>query len=1025
MLCLVIYFLGNLAWIALAGPTKSGLGSGLPEGTDSHLMRAEEALQKGDWYTFSKEYYWLLSFMSQNEAGSALNAALKRQEQFAQRKMPISPILDTYTLDLPWLGQFTDCREDYTSALNGVSEKFKGGGNVTKELLLEALGSKNRKCADVRPDDIKLLRILKELVNDLLDITDKSTFAEAKSNLAKTLQEAAQEYPSIRKSIIYPDIMSDLSLLEGNDLQAIKILWEALKTNKDNPHLMNKLASNVADPLTFIYTEVIKTEIPKLNLDSICDCAWLDRFLKFDSWEEALDATATVVADCECKQAELTGEIKALLRIFFRIGAFKFDIADHMLARMPRQSKVPILLKKIKAFKGGLVSLISGTVDNALRKDLDRSMEYLRGAVKNSLELSCVKKAEEVRKSRERREKAREARLKEEAERKKKREVLEKEVKRLQVTSVQQDQKIDTKFQIYDRKSQTRNKAKGEKALVELDRHLAQGDFYGACPSYYEFDWNGDYVEVRGKQSDIKDALEKLKPPLNRGVLCYCESNDYARAKDTQLKQKRALLEKLEKATPQDKVDENKISKELLDPSLKDVRDECAKFKDVAQLLAEALLWNRSIFVMHAHCKTPTSDDYGDLLGAFSLGLQTSFPVNRIPEVRAMLEFIKDHSSLTFDANSQWGTSLKWMASLLSTRKILTKYANKTRIPVGSLEEARQILPLLGLRLEARNRTDFVELLHNLRSTDWIQMLPLIEEFFRLAFQQLRQQRKAWEDRAYILFKYYSRAGDNYWELVMLEEAFKCRSSPKEHEYMVTERVNVENGILTGIRNWQKTDPQSTKLESVVEKYIQSLGPGTPRRKSGGKVNPPESITIVKRISEKQETISKKHFAEHGEGETKITREKSQTAEGAGTGKKATKSKAQRRMGTARKKVTSSQVKGPRKQLSVGKKKSSIRRASSLGSTLVTHGKGTGKSRRISSSGKERVRRKRQKIRQPRRKGSKALISPESAREPENLYFLLDLFKRLLREPPQGDDEEAQVESEAEDPYVTLLHKGY
>lgn len=1035
MLCFVICLIGHLPWIALASVVKSGLSSGLPEGANAHLVQAEEALKVGDWYRFAREYHWVVHFMSQSEAGDALAAALKRQRQNALSKIHTLPNLDTYTLDLSWLGRFKDCQEDYNVILEAVEKEVEEAERITVGSLLHALGSTHRACTDVRSDEDKLLRIMRELGDALLKITDQSTLVRARSNLERILKEAIHRYPSLGKSPIYSEVLSRLAILRGDELEAIKILWEALKVSKQNVHLMNQLADTVADPSKFFYGEVIKVELSKLKLDAICDCEWLGKFLGLNSWDEAFDAVQTVIKSCECKQGELAKEAKIPLMAFFKAGAFQFDIADSILSKVPQQSQVPTLLKNVKNFKEGLVQLINGTVDNALRKDPHCSLEFLRDAVKKTLDAAYVSKAEQIRESNERRERASKARLEEEVEREERRRKWEEEVRRVQHTSVQRDHELDAKFQIYGNGFVKRDVEKAQKALSRLNQYLAQQDFYNACPSYYEFDWEGDYTEVRGKQVDIKDALDRLGPTLDRGVLCYCESDNYAKAAYERLKREDQLVEKLLRVRNQQGINEEQLLRELSDPKLKDIRDECAKFKDIARLLAKALLWSRAIMVLNAHCRPPTSDDYGDLLGAFSMGLQAGFVPGQISDVHDMLKFIKSHMEPTFDAKSQWGTSLRWRAGLLSIREILKKYVNKSRIPIKPLNEAKLELPFPGLRLKSINRSEIVTVLEGSRSTNWVQLLPLIEEFFKLHFQELRSQRKAWEDRTYLLFKYYTKAKDAYWSFTMLEEAFRCRTSPEEHKSLLKDRTKVEADVLFEIRDWKTTDPQCSMFTTLVNGYLRSLGsepqqPESDKRASSGKLLKSRVLSM----GGKPPTSSSKKDKTAGSG-SQVTKGGTSTRRSNGSniskvqGKKKTRATQMQAKTTDKDEavlaVPSAKArKKPKVEASTAERGPTSRRASSINDLLTGHQRSPEVADKTSPHSEQEARSENREKAHKVKTSSKIRAPPKSAYAQRDTCLLLDLYKALLEMSSQVESM-LYRDSDSENLYLTLLHQGY
>lgn len=1032
MLCFLVYLIGNFPWIALASVVKSGLGSGLPEGANAHLVQAEEALKMGDWYSFAKEYHWIVHFMSLGEGGGALEAALKRQRQNALRKISTLPTLDTYTLDLSWLDHFTECQEEYKLILEDIKTKVETAEHVTTDFLLHALGPTSRQCTDVRPNEDKLLRITRELGDALLAITDQPTLKRARSNLEGILKEAVQQYPSLGKSPIYSIVLSKLARLRGDELEAVKIVWEALKVNKQNVHLMNQLAENFADPSKFSYAEVIKVELSKLRLDAICDCDWLRKFLGFDSWQEAFIAARKVIASCECEHGGLMEEVETLLMAFFKVGAFRFDIADSILSKVPRQSKASALLASVKNFKEGLVRLVNGTVNTVLLKDSNRSLEFVRNAVKISLDAAYVKKAEQIKESNERREKAEKRRLEEETERGERRQKWEEEVRRAQQNGVQRDLELDTKFHVYGTGFVTRDVEKAQRALSELNNYLSRGDFYNACPSYYEFDWDGDYTEVRGKQVDIKDALDKLGPTLDRSVLCYCESNEYAKAAYGRLVREQKLVERLLQPRHQQGIEEEKLLKELADPNLEDIRNRCDKFKDIARLLAKALMWNRAISALYAHCKSPTSDDYGDLLGAFSLGLQAGPIPGQISEVHGMLEFIKSHMTSTFDANSQWGKSLKWRAGLLSIREIFTKYANKSRVPVKPLTEAKLEWPSLGMRLESTNRSELVNALESSRSTKWVQLLPLIEEFFRLRSQELRQQRNAWEDRTYILFKYYTRAKDAYWSFTMLEEAFRCRTSPEEHKSLLRDRVKVEADIFMGIREWQMVDPQCLRLTALIKGYIRSLGMKTEPLESSHKTTFKKLPNSHAQSVGKHSTSDSEKGKASGSGSPTIKGDRFARSNDRHMIDKARQEK-ETRVAQAQTKrnrtITSTILSGKtRKELKARtlsvEEESAGRQKSSAKEILTKYRRDTEATPRSSSQVELEAKHRGQERTHKVKASLRARESSEFAHVKGDTHFLLNLYRVLLK---MSSPERTMLYegSDSENSYLALLHQGY
>lgn len=326
----------------------------------------------------------------------------------------------------------------------------------------------------------------------------------------------------------------------------------------------------------------------------------------------------------------------------------------------------------------------------------------------------------------------------------------------------------------------------------------------------------------------LGNMRRKNFPRIDVSRLGFAWRLEYAFQQDDFQQRRMTLIQELLKHNGHDevKLTDDMILTGLADKELSDVREECEKYRDAAEVLAEALEWDRAIQILKVHgCAREkryhlTGDSAEEqyihdhlnfsrlltplmkarLIGAFASGISTrnNLSPGDIDSVRKVVTFIKN-------SEDDMKNSVEMKAAAISLNLHLGELTSNSQKSVfiykdeaechledgfekaftRAVGRAKVLLNDIASKLHINlhdiaplNAANISNIMDNAEGY-YIHALPLIEQIYR---SRLEEPSPPYYMRAYLLHQYYKLRGDYWAAHYWLREAFMARESIGEKD---------------------------------------------------------------------------------------------------------------------------------------------------------------------------------------------------------------------------------------------------
>jgi hypothetical protein len=343
----------------------------------------------------------------------------------------------------------------------------------------------------------------------------------------------------------------------------------------------------------------------------------------------------------------------------------------------------------------------------------------------------------------------------------------------------QSDQYIFAALENVDEQS----RAVGKQAARTFTKLVAEGHIYEASLQYRIADRNLHPDRIPKLWRKAETALRLVEGKVDTSLLGFGQLSGFAKSRRRLFKKREKLVTKLRSGLP---MTDAAVFVELVSPQ--DVRPPCEQWKDVAQVFAQALIWDRAVGLVQS--KGCVGDDLGDqytlrflqatghpkaealaqvaykasLIGYFSMGVKSEFSPQDRHKVQSVIDFAT--SLLSYQRES-----VELQAAIVSLVEKVTEKFSKTEPTTAAIvsSEVRQSFEQL---IPALNQVDSLK----------VDFKPVIEqavkEWKKMGInpnEPIREQKSPYYMYAQALHQYYLKYEDPWQAWLWLQEAYAAR----------------------------------------------------------------------------------------------------------------------------------------------------------------------------------------------------------------------------------------------------------
>lgn len=323
------------------------------------------------------------------------------------------------------------------------------------------------------------------------------------------------------------------------------------------------------------------------------------------------------------------------------------------------------------------------------------------------------------------------------------------------------------------------NSSLGHKSGDKFLASLRRGDYWDASQAYMSADWSLPWTSIVSLRREADPLLDGKQ--IDVGKLGFGWRENYVALRNNFYIRREDAIEAIRSG---EDMTAEEIVEALTEPGWTDVRPDCEKFVEAAEVLAEAGQFKRAEKVVVDYCGSMDRNRVAVLLGGFAAGMEHFLTPKNKEETLYVMNVVNNRWSKEYQKSPELQVAL---ASLYENlKRILTERHPQ---PAPFHEAMKYFVDNFQTieHLQEATVENMSEILWQSKR-EFVHFLPIIEEVYNL---QAASSDLSFYMLARLLAQYYIRRRDTWLAYKWSLEALVMRPSLEENEWMKVANLNI------------------------------------------------------------------------------------------------------------------------------------------------------------------------------------------------------------------------------------------